>query len=327
MARWAHRRVLTAAEAKARRPLKAAQRLGPVGWVFAALAALWGLVALWPITQFSAFDSLSDDALLVLRTLGDVATVALPAGLLLGFPGVRRRNPWLFRGVVLIALVHLLQPANRALQGWVLEQVDLSAGGFNPLYAAMTLVSLAIGVVYLAGVLALSDGLFDAGARPRRRVLVLIGGAAVALEVVLIAPVIAANGLSVFPNGLLDVASLLISFGISVAWYVVVARLVVGYTDGLVPRQAWALGAVAGALFLVVGLGSTLLLWAGQLWGASIGLGLLPSVALSAVWTLLFLACALGLGRGTDRAPGDRRRLPRYELSERSRPAEEAQAG
>ena len=132
MAHVAHRRLLTTAEARARRPLSAVQRLGPVGWVFTVLAVAWAVVELRPITEFSAFDSLDQDALLVVRTLGDAALLALPAGLLLGFPGARRRNPWLFRGAVLLALVQLTQPAMRALQDWLITQADPSLEGFNP---------------------------------------------------------------------------------------------------------------------------------------------------------------------------------------------------
>jgi len=281
MARVVQRRFLAPAEAKARRPVGPAQRLGPVGWVFAVLAVGWAVVALRPLTEFSAFDSVDKDALLIVQTLGDVAILALPAGLLLGFPGARRRNPWLFRGVVLIALVSLVQPALRALQTWVLDQVDLSAGGFSPLYAATAMVSLAIGIVSLAAVWAVS---------------------------------VVDNGLAIFRNGILDIASFAISVAFYAAWYVVAARLVVGFTLGLVPRRAWAVGALAGALFIIGSLATTLQVWAGQFWGASLSFGPALQVASSSVWVLLLAALALGLGRGTNRRAGERRRLPRYQL-------------
>jgi hypothetical protein len=323
MAHRAHRRVLTGAEANARRPLKTSQRLGPVGWVFAVLAAAWAAVELWPITQFSAFDSVSGDAMLVVRTLGDVAIVALPTGLLLGFPGARRRNPWLFRGVVLLALVQLLQPAIRALQGWVFEQVDPGVEGFSPLYAALTMLSLAVGVISLAAVWAVSDGLFDAGARPHRAFLFVVGGAAVVLDLALIVPYVAANGLGIFTNGVLDLVSLALSLAMAVLWYVVVARLVVGFAAGLVPRRAWALGAIAGAMFILELLASTFLLWAGQAGRVAVDLAPLLLVAASAVWILLFAAFANGLGRGPSRRAGGRRRIPGYELGRRAGPAAE----
>ena len=314
MARVVQRRFLAPAEAKARRPVGPAQRLGPVGWVFAVLAVGWAVVALRPLTEFSAFDSVDKDALLIVQTLGDVAILALPAGLLLGFPGARRRNPWLFRGVVLIALVSLVQPALRALQTWVLDQVDLSAGGFSPLYAATAMVSLAIGIVSLAAVWAVSDGLFDAGARPRRLVLALVAAAAVVLELVFVVPLVVDNGLAIFRNGILDIASFAISVAFYAAWYVVAARLVVGFTLGLVPRRAWAVGAFAGALYIIGSLATTLQVWAGQFWGALLNFGIALQVASSAVWVLLLVALALGLGRGTSRGAGERRRLPRYQL-------------
>ncbi len=322
MARWVHRRVLTAEEAQARRPLTAAQRLGFVGWAFALLAVAWAAVELWPITQFSAFDSMYDDAMLVVRALGDVAIVALPAGLLLGFPGARHRNPWLFRGVLLLALLQLALPAIRALQGWVFEQVDPSLEAFGPVLAAMSLVSLGAMFVRLAATWALSDGLFDAGARPRRPVLVLIAGAVVALDLVVVGPVVLANGSGVFANGFLDVVSLVLSLAVTVAWWVVVARLGVGFVVGLPPRRAWALGALAGALFITQDL--VLIAWslAGQLWQVSLGLDPVAAIVGSAVWVLLFVALAMGLGRGTSRPAGERRRLPRYELG---RPAAAAE--
>ncbi len=281
-------------------------------------------MALRPLTEFSAFDSVDKDALLIVRTLGDVAIVALPAGLLLGFPGARRRNPWLFRGVVLLALVSLVQPALRALQGWVLDQVDPAAGGFSPLYAATAMVSMAVGIVALAAVWAVSDGLFDAGARPRRLVLALVAAAAVVLELWFVVPLIVDNGLAIFRNGILDIASLAISVAFSAAWYVVSARLVVGFTVGLVPRRAWAAGALAGALFIIGRLAMTLQLWAVQLSGGTpVNLGPALQVASSAVWVLLLVALCLGLGRGTNRGAGERRRLPRYEVG---RPASQESA-
>jgi hypothetical protein len=314
MARVIHRRVLTKTAAKARRPRKAAQRLGPTGWFFSVVAVLWAVVELWPITQFGAFDSLSSDAQLVVRTLGDVAVVALPAGLLLGFPNARRGNPWLFRGVVLLALVQLVQPVLRALWGWVFEQVDLSAAGFSPLFAAETMLSLAVAVVSLAAVWSLSDGLFDAGARPHRIVLVAVIGVAVALEIVIVVPIVVANGLEVFPNGALDMVSIVIGSAVAAAWYVVVMRLVVGFVVGLVPRRAWALGAGAGVLFIVETLAATVLLWTPQASGSSMDIRPLLLAASSAVWVLLFLALALGLGGSSIRRAGTRRRIPGYEL-------------
>jgi hypothetical protein len=314
MTHVAHRRFLAAAESKARRPLTAAQRLGPVGWTFAALAVTWAVIELWPLTQFSAFDSPDQDALLVVRTLGDAALLALPAGLLLGFPGARRRNRWLFRGLVLLALVQLAQPAMRALQGWVLEQVDLSAEGFDPLYAAMSMVSMAIGVVSLAAVWALSDGLFDSGARPRRALLVVIAGAAVALGLAVLVQVVADNGLGVFRDGALDIARFAISTAIYAGWFVVGTRLVAGFAARLAPRRAWVLGGLAGGLFLIDSVVTTLQLWAGPLGTTLLSLGPVLIVASSAVWVLLFFALASGLGRGTGRGAGVRRRLGRYEV-------------
>ena len=264
MARLAHRRILTQAEARARRPRKSAQRLGLTGWFFVVIAVAWAAVELWPIAQLGAFGSLYDGALLVVRTVGDVAVVALPAALLLGSPNARRRNPWLFRGVVLLALVQLGHPATRAISAWVFEQVDLETGGFSPLFAAQTMLSLALSIVSLAAVWSVSDGLFDAGARPHRAVLVVIAGAVIVLEVVFIVPVVVANGLEVFSNGALDIVSLVIGTASAVAWYMVVTRLVVGFTVGLVPRRAWALGALAGVLLVVETLATTLLLWVGQ---------------------------------------------------------------
>ena len=322
MTRVAHRRFLTPAEAKARRPLGPAQRLGPVGWVFTVLAVTWAVVELRPLTEYTAFRSVSDVALLVVRTLGDVALLALPAGLLLGFPGARRRNPWLFRGLVIISLVQLAQPALRAFQGWVFEQEGPSPyARFDPLYAAMVLVSLVIAVLALAGAWALSNGLFDAGARPRRTVIVLIVAAVVALELVFLAPVVATNGLAVFRTGILDVVSLAVSVASYAVWVVVGARLVVGSAAGLVPRRAWALGALAGALLILEQPAFILFAWASQLTEADLGPAPLIAAMVSSVWVLLFLALALGLGRGTNRGAGDRRRIPRYRLSRPGQPA------
>ena len=182
-------------------------------------------------------------------------------------------------------------------------------------------MSLAIGVVSLAGAWALSDGLFDAGARPRRAALVVIAAAAVGLELVYLVPIVVANGLGVFRNGVLDLVSLAVSVALYAVWYIVGARLVIGLAAGLLPRRAWLVGAVAGALFIIESLVTTLTLAAGQLWGIPVSLGLLVPVAASAVWVLLFAALVLGLGRGTDRGAGERRRVPRYQLLRPGQPA------
>lgn len=321
MARVEHRRIVTAAEARSRRPTGAARRLGPVGWAFAGIAVAWLGVELRPLLDWGAFEtpSWSGTAMLVVRAVGNAAILALPAGLLLGYPAARRRNRWLFRGMVLLALVQLADPALNAAAGWVRDQsADPFGDGLGPLEAALSMLSLATGVMSLTGALAISDGLFDAGARPRRLVIAVIATAGVGLQLAFIVPLIMVNGLEVFRAGVIDVLRLAVSLALFGAWYVIGLRLAVGFPAGLRPRRAWAVGGVAGALFVGERLATVLLSWA-------VGAGQVPEIAgpvtaviASAVWVLLLVALALGLGRGSDRGAGDRRRIRRHELGPRA---------
>ena len=329
MARVAHRHVLTAAEAAALRPRSPAARLGPVGWFFAVIALLWLGNELRPLLEWGAFDRLNwgDDATLIVRTFGDAALLALPAGLLLGFPAARRRNPWLFRGVVLLALSQVVGPALRAVQTWPFEGSlwDPSAEGIDPIGIAISLLTVAAALVSLAAVWAISDGLADAGARPRRVVVWLAAIAGIGAELTFIVPYVLSNDVDLLGTMGLSLVRTAISLMVIGLWYVVATRLLVGAASGLVPRHAWAMGGIAGGLVLVQ-----------QLMGKAYGLGLLGSpgdvfeafgiamsVASAGVWVLLFVALVLGLGRGTNRPAGERRRIPRYELV---RPAD-AEAG
>ena len=90
----------------------------------------------------------------------------------------------------------------------------------------------------------------------------------------------------------------------AVLWYLVVARLVVGFAAGLVPRRAWALGAIAGAMFIVETLaidGSSC--GPARAGGVAVDLAPLLLVAASAVWILLFARVREGSGPGPEPPP------------------------
>ncbi|MHB8893354.1 MAG: hypothetical protein ACYC65_15070 [Candidatus Limnocylindrales bacterium] len=323
MASVAHRRVLTAAEVRGRRRVSPAARLGPVGWVFAVIAVLWLGNELRPLLAWGAFDQLNwgEDATLIVRALGDAAMLALPAGLLLGFPAAGRRNRWLLRGVVLVALAQLARPALDAAQQWAFD------GGFygpsgeatSPAGLAVTMLSVATGLLSLAGVWSTSDGLAAAGARPRRAAVIAIAAAAVGVQGAFIVRYVVDGEVNMLSAYGLDLLRIALSLAVIALWFVVAARLLVGAAAGLVPSGAWVVGGIAGGLLLAVQLASTAFQFLGGLGDFSSLVWPVMSIASSAVWVLLLAALAMGLGRDTRHAAGERWRIPHYELGHPAR--------
>lgn len=323
MARLVQRRVLTAAEAAARKPIGPAARLGPVGLIFAAIAVLWLGNELRPLLAWGAFDQLNwgTDANLILRALGDAAMLALPAGLLLGFPSAGRRNRWLLRGVVLVALAQLARPALDAAQQWAFDGGLYGPSGeaTSPAGLAVTMLSVATGLLSLAGVWSTSDGLAAAGARPRRAAVIAIAAAAVGVQGAFIVRYVVNGEVNMLSSYGLDLLRIALSLAVIALWFVVAARLLVGAVAGLAPSRAWVVGGIAGGLLLAVQLASTVFQFLGSLGDFSSLVWTVMGIASSAVWVLLLAALAMGLGRDTRHAAGERWRIPHYELGHPAR--------
>jgi len=277
--------------------------LSPVGWLSLALAVLWMVVGLQPLTSPGVLNQseLAAIAMRILSTAADAALVALPAGLELGYPRVRRRNPWLWRGVTLMAVAQLARPVIKLLQTWIVENLDPGTEQvFNTgtaLGLGFLLVSLLPGLLLIGALWALSDGLFDAGARPRRLVVPVMAVAGVVVTLLAYLPYLG-EGLDLSTaNGWTNLLGLSLSLLQIALWIAVGVRLVFGGAMGLLPRSAWLIGLLAGVLILLLRFGSPVTLSVSQ----DLGLGPIISGIDSALGILLLSSVLEGLGRGTRR--------------------------
>ena len=319
MASLEHRRVLSPAQVRAYRRKPILERLPPIGWLFAAAATVYLLWELRPVLEPGALDAmdLPDDAMFVARNLGDASTIALPAALLYGYPGVRRGNRWLWYAAVTIAVARLAQYLLTVISGWILDTFEPFT---SRLYdaTARTGVNVLVDVVWVLPLIGFAlaavsmwmfaKGLADAGARPSRPAVIAIAAVGLGLSLQSIATLFVGDAA---PVELDDQLRLGITIPITVAIvsfsFVAALRLVIGWWSGLLPFRAWVIGAAWGVITIGIPIIATSLQYVGS--------GGLPEWA----WTiyalitlaqgyLLFVAFYLGLGRG----PALRRR--RYSI-------------
>jgi hypothetical protein len=291
-----------------------------IGWASAVAAFGFLVFGLRPLTELGdmGFWDWNQVGFTVLETVRRAAFVALPAALEWGVPGARRRTPWLLRGTVLLALEQVARPvidfAREQYFERVLEAADL---GFDtPAGLALVLVSLAVAVVGIAGAWALSDGLADAGARPRRAVVmgVVAGGTALALYAYLPLYGFFTEGVVQETDKLLwwlNVTGLALGFVDIALWLMIGVRLVAGLPFGLHPRRAWVVAAVTGACILGHRL-LTFMLPLADLAASELSWGL--RILADGAWVLLLVAFAAGLGRGRESREGRPRRVRLFVL-------------
>lgn len=307
--------------APARGPGASLDALTWVGWA-SGLAAFGFLVfGLRPLTELGdpRFWDWSQVGFTVLESVRNATVVALPAALEWGVPGARRRTPWLMRGVVLLAVEQLARPVLEVAREQYFERVPEAADlSFDtPVGLALVLVSLGASVLGIAGAWALSDGLSDAGARPRRAIVagVVAAGTALALYVYLPLYGFFTEGVVQEVDRLLwwlNLGGLLLGFLDIALWLMIGVRLLAGLPFGLRPRRAWMLAAAAGACVIGLRLLASLLplvnMAASELsWGLRI--------VTDASWVLLLLAFAAGLGRGRERREERPRRMRLFVLN------------
>ena len=255
---------------------------------------------------------------LVLRSVRDAAIVAMPFALELGVPGARRRTPWLMRGLVLLALDQLSKPVLGYAREFAFTELDPGGNPFQydtPLALSLGLLTIATNLLTIGGAWGLSDGLADAGSRPRRRLLASVVIVGTAISVIAYLPVSGFFGEGAVPGDQpvfwLNLAALLMGLVEIALWFAVGTRLAAGPAFRLRPRRAWLLGAAAGAVILLARFGYPLLFIART---QSPELPLALAVGASAGWIVLFLAFAAGLGRGRERREERPRRLRLYIL-------------
>jgi hypothetical protein len=227
-------------------------RLPVVGRVFVVLAALAALAELWAVVdawQLGASEWWSDVPQLLPVAARAAAIVVLPAAVAWASPTRFRANPWLWRGVLLVAVAQLLRYPATLLQRAL---VDAYGGGDadTTLFLAQAAIGLALGFLSVLAVWALSEGVKDAGGRSRGAVafaavvgiagflLLVVPGLAAGVTVDL---QLAVNVLSVGLNGLFLFASALLA-----------ARLLAGVLRRVPPAVAWRVGAIGGWVVLVL---------------------------------------------------------------------------
>ena len=295
-------------------------------WVgYASLVAAFGFLVfgLRPLTEMGdpRMWNWGEVPYTIMNPVRSAAVLLLPAALEFGVPGARRAVPWLMRGTVLLALEELLRPLIRAAQSALIEgqmfDFGVEMNYADPAWLALTLVSLAVTIIGIAGAWSVSDGLADAGGRPRRAILVLLAAGGTALSLVYV-PVLAIDPSEpVDASIVVAVATNLLSFALglldNVLWLIIGARLVAGLVPRrLVPRTAWAIGAMAGAALIAVRLTSPLIfVWIQP--DRIVGYVFLYSGTLA--WVLLAVAFAAGLGRGRVRRRPRPRRLRLFVLN------------
>jgi len=294
-----------------------------VGWLFAVLGAgmfVWDMRFLLDLggpVQWSWPAVLQA----ILGALRGAAVVAMPAALELGVPGARTRTRWLYRGLVLLALEQLARPVLSQLQQLAIDAIGTDAiqPSINqPISLALVMAALAVNLLALAGTWSLSDGLADAGARPRRPILVVVVAVTMAVTLAAYLP-----GFGFFQEGaVFDLSSLALwsnLLGLVVGlveialWAVVATRLVAGFLDRrLRPREAWMYGGLAGVLLLVVRIAYPVIVMA-KVEGD--GLTLALNAVAAGPWIFLFIAFTAGLGRGRERRAEPPRRVRLFVLN------------
>ncbi len=305
-----------------------------VGKLSIAGAAFSLIVWAWPWAMGGVpLESGDLTALVLLREIASIATILLPAALEFGYPRVARRNPWLLRGTLLLALALLARPLAGVVQGWAMNAL-LQAGDRAQLFEseiAFALVQvLAISCVLLEalGWLAFLRGLFLAHARPRGAVMVAFALAGIAVWVAALVP--SFGQLWASDQALLSTTNaiwILVGLCRAAATAGVAAALLAGAVWRLQPHLGWALGAATAVAMAAAAIADPVQVLLGP-WARPDGSQddwLLAAVAALDIATSLLLlgACLAGIGRGTNERRGEWPRRRAYVVTgdRRLRPA------
>jgi len=305
MATIVHRRYTTRATTVAtvdpRAPGAALANLTWIGWASAAVAIATLIVQLVPLTSSGALSDANrvGSIVVALRAVAASAAIALPAALELGLKDADGRVPWLYRGVVLLALAEALLFG----LGQVSQRVVTDADTTDPrslIVLVFSIGSLGAAILQVAGAWSTVDGLADLGARPRRAIVLGLPLIAVAATIAgyvgIVVPYM--EGAIESGNVPLTVVPLLrLAAGIGVSALLVAlgVRLIDGGIRGLRPRRAWMTGWIAGACLVGSVFGEALLLL--PLETLVVPLALLSLTLEMLGWVLLVSALAAGLGR------------------------------
>lgn len=274
-----------------------------MGWLFLGAAIVAFGAGIQPLLAPGVIGSAAwlNIGLQVLQAISNATVFALPAALMIGFPGVAKRNRWLLRGAVLLALAEVARPVLGIVQGFVVGALDPDQlqvqDPSTALGLAFALAGLAVGLISIAGAWAFSDGLEDAGGRVRRLVVPVLATLGIAVTVAVYWEAIKQGVDLATIGGWLNVVGLGLSLLLIGLWIEVGVRLVAGLVRGGVPRPAWMLGGIAGALLVAERFLSPL---GGLVPGTQL-VSLVVAVMGLLVWPVLLAGALLGLGRGTRR--------------------------
>jgi uncharacterized membrane protein len=282
----------------------------PVGWLSVLAAVGIVVVDLRPLVESGAIGVAPWTAIAgqLAGAFADAAMMLVPAALLIGFPGVWRRNRWLYRGAVLLAGAQFARVLLDVVQAWILEALAPGSGGsIDPSTLqglAFALLSLAIGLASVTGAWSFSDGLSDAGARPPRVLLAVVAIGLVGAMLLVYRPLLT-TGLDLSKVvGWLNLVGFSMSMVLIALYGVLAVRLMAGPFLALVPPAAWVAGALGGTALLAQRILSPLGVW---LSSSPEQADLVAQISLVIVllgyvgWPLLMVAAFLGLGRGTRR--------------------------
>jgi hypothetical protein len=276
--------------------------LSAVGWASIVFAVATLIVALLPLASAGALSDANriSSLVLVLRSVAASAAIGLPAALEFGLAGARGRVPWLYRGVVLLALAQVLLFALSEVSKRVLTDADVSDPS-SPIVLAFSVGSLAAAILQVAGAWSTADGLADLGARPRRAFVVglpLIAAAAtlagyLGIVIPYLEAAIEAGNVQATIVPLLRLAVAILLSAVIVALGV---RLVDGGIRRLRPRRAWLTGWIAGACLVGSVFATALLI--DPLQSLILPIAILSLLLEMLGWVLLVSALAAGLGVG-----------------------------
>jgi hypothetical protein len=275
--------------------------LPAVALVLLVLGIGVALVELWPVANawwIGATEWWADIPGLLPVAARAAAMLMLPAAVAWATPDVARRNAWLWKGALIVAVVQLLRYPADALTGWLYSTVP---GGLDPSDPMATVVGLGIALVLAAGsvlgIWALGEGLKDAGGRSQLAVVIALV-VALAFGMLLGIPTVMAG---VEPG--LDMVTATLSLVLNVLFLFVegllAGRAVAGALAHARPTGAWRAGGVGGVvLWLLPTLSLVTLLVNSFLLADSAPLAIpYLGVATYFGWPLFAVALAMGMGR------------------------------
>lgn len=290
-----------------------------IGWASAVAAFGFLVFGLRPLAEMGDVRSWNFGQAwdLVRGALRDASIAFLPAALELGVPGARSRTPWLMRGTVLLAVEQVARPALDWARNQYVELVPeaMTAGYDTPVGLALLLVTLGVTILGIAGAWALADGLADAGARPRRAIVVAVVGLGTGLALAAYLPPYIGESSPIDVGtvvGWVNVVGLGAAFLDIAVWLMAGTRLLSGAFLRLLPRTAWILAFLAGLSLVAVQLSFPVFsAWLPVPVEVLVAFGLVSAMG----WVALALAFLAGLGRGRTRRDGPPRRMRLYVLN------------